>query len=280
MLHMLALRNRAVFSLLRQRLEERVGEKLHTALLFLAAIRHEDRIAELGERLRDPSNESRRHAIVLEALEATLQTDEGQRLIPILERGSLIVKAEQLARSQPVPSFDETLGELLKDADELTRHIAAGLAVAAGFEVEDHERVDAVEKMLHLKALPIFEELSARQLMNLARTVKEETVRSGEPVVEQGDCDDRLFLVVEGVIHIVRGETLLAEMGPGDFFGEIALFEGIARTATAVAESKVRLLALERTDLLDLIEEMPGIAVALIQTLSRRVRDLTDRLMV
>jgi CRP-like cAMP-binding protein len=140
--------------------------------------------------------------------------------------------------------------------------------------------VDAVEKMLHLKALPIFEELSTRQLMNLARTVKEETVQAGDSVVEQGDCDDRLFLVVEGVIHIVRGETLLAEMGPGDFFGEIALFEGIARTATAVAESKVRLLALERTDLLALIEEMPGIAVALIQTLSRRVRDLTDRLMV
>lgn len=280
LLHIHSVRDRPVFALLRQRLEERVGEKLHTALLFLAAIRHEARIAELGDRLRDPSNESRRQAIVLEALEATLHSEEKVRLIPILEDGALLDKAARLARSRAAPSFDQSLAELLKDADELTRSIAAGLALAAGFEVEDHEDVDAVEKMLHLKALPIFEGLTARQLMNLARKVKEETVRGGEVVVTEGDCDDRLFLVVEGVIHIVRGETLLAEMGPGDFFGEIALFEGTARTATARAQTRVRLLVLERADLLSLLEEMPGIAVVLLQTLSRRVRELTDRLMV
>jgi hypothetical protein len=280
LLHVFALRERPVFALLRQRLEERVYEKLHTALLFLAAIRGEDRIAELGERLRDPSSEGRRYDILLEALEATLQAEEKTRLIPILEDGELLGKAANLARMRPAPSFDESLNELLKDPDDLTRRIAAGLAVAAGFEVEEDEGVDVVDKMLHLKALPIFEGLSARQLMNLAGSVREESLPAGEVVVTQGDCDDRLFLVVEGVIHILRGETLLAEMGPGDFFGEIALFEGTARTATAVAESRVRLLALERADLLSLIEEMPGIAVVLLQTLSRRVRDLTDRLMV
>lgn len=280
LLHVHALRERPVFALLRDRLEERVGEKLHTALLFLAAIRHEPSIAELGERLRDPSDESRRHAIVVEALEATLTAEDKARLIPIFEDGALSDKAARFAHGHPALSFDESLSELLKDADDLTRRIAAGLAVAAGFEVEDHDGVDAVEKMLHLKALPIFEGLTARQLMNLAGVVREEVVRAGELVVEQGDCDDRLFLVVEGVIHIVRGETLLAELGPGDFFGEIALFEGTARTATAIAQSRVRLLALERADLLTLMEEMPGIAVVLLQTLSRRVRELTDRLMV
>jgi len=280
LLHIFALRDRPIFGLLCQRLEERVYEELHTALLFLAAIRHEDRIAELGERLRDPTREKRRHAIVVEALEATLESEERLRLIPILDEGELLTKAADLARLHTAPSFEESLNELLKDSDELTRGVAAGLAVAAGFEVEDHGSVDVVEKMLHLKALPVFEGLSARQLMNLARSVKEETVEAAALVVEQGDYDDRLFLVLEGVIHIVRGETLLAEMGPGDFFGEIALFEGTARTATAAAQTRVRLLALERADLLSLIEEMPGIAVVLLQTLSRRVRELTDRLMV
>jgi len=280
LVHVYTLRDRHAFALLRQRLEERVVEKLHTALLFLAAIRREDSIAELGERLRDPNARGRRHAIVLEALEATLQTEEKLRLIPFLEEGDILTKAATFARDVEVPSFEETLLELEKDPDELTRQLTAGLAVAAGFEVEDHEGVDVVEKMVHLRALPIFEGLTARQLMNLARVVKEQTLPGNTVVVEQGDSDDRLFLVVEGVIQIFRGETLLAENGPGDFFGEIALFEGIARTATARSQGTARLLVLDRPDLLALIEEMPSIAVTLLRTLSARVRELTDRLTV
>jgi hypothetical protein len=281
LLHIFVLRERRAFALLSQRLEERACEKLHTALLFLAAIRHEDHIAELGERLRDPAAQGRHHhAIVLEALEATLSGEEKARLIPFLEEGPIQDKALQLARTRVVPSLEETLQELLKAPDGLTRRITCGVALAAGFEVEDHDGVDTVEKMLHLKALPLFEGLTARQLMNLAGVVKEETLPAGTVVVRQHDCDDRLFLLVEGVAHILRGETLLAEMGPGDFFGEIALFEGTARTADAVARTRLRLLVLDRADLLTLIEEMPSIAVTLLETLSRRVRELTDRLTV
>ncbi len=280
LVHLYVLRERRAFALLSQRLEERACEKLHTALLFLAAIRHEDRIAELGERLRDPAARGRhQQAIVLEALEATLNADEKARLIPFLEEGGLEAKALEFARTEAVPSLEETLQELLKDPDELTRRIGAGVALAAGVEVEDHEHVDAVEKMVHLKVLPLFEGLTARQLMNLAGVVKEESLPPSSAVVRQHDFDDRLFLVIEGVIHILRGDTLLAELGPGDFFGEIALFEGTARTANAVSQSRVRLLVLERADLLTLIEEMPSIAVSLLETLSRRVRELTDRLM-
>ncbi len=279
LLHLYVLQERRAFALLRQRLEERALEKLHTALLFLAAIRHEDRIAELSERLRDPAAQGRHHhAIVLEALEATLSAEEKSRLIPFLEEGGLQEKALEFAGRTAAPSLEECLDELLKDPDELTRRIGLGVALAAGFEVEDHDCVDAVEKMLHLKVLPLFEGLTARQLMNLAGVVKEETLPARSAVVRQHESDDRLFLVVEGVIHILRGETLLAELGPGDFFGEIALFEGTARTADAVSQSRVRLLVLDRADLLTLIEEMPSIAVSLLETLSRRVRELTDRL--
>ena len=72
----------------------------------------------------------------------------------------------------------------------------------------------------------------------------------------------------------------LAELHSGAFFGEIALFEGVARSATALAHTRVRLIRLDRADLLRLMEDMPGIAVTLLQALSRRVRELTDRLLV
>lgn len=275
---LLALEARPAFALLRQRLEERGREQLHTSLLFLAAIHHEDRIAELGDRLQQVEDRRRQHAIVLEALESLLNAADKARLVPLLEDPDLAVTARTVGLL-PLRS-EEALRELLEDPEELTRSIAGGLALAAGAEVKDHDGVDAVEKMLHLKQLPLFEGLTARQLMDLARVVQEHSYAIDAVVVSQGEYDDRLYLVVEGVVHILRGETLLAEMGPGDFFGEIALFEGVARSATAVTRSRARLLGLERANLMRLIDETPGIAVNLLQTLSRRVRELTDRLLV
>ncbi|MBW1687876.1 MAG: cyclic nucleotide-binding domain-containing protein, partial [Deltaproteobacteria bacterium] len=273
-----ALGERAPFALLSQRLEERVSEELHTALLFLAAIRHEDRIAELGDRLQRARDRLRQRAILLEALESLLPADETGRLIPLLEDPGL--GPRQASRHSLVPTVEQTLRDLCKDPEEITRMIASSLAVADGYEVEEHDGVDTVEKALHLKALPIFEGLTVRQLMDLAEVVKESALPRDTVVVHQGDYDDCLYLVLEGVVFIKRGETLLAEIGPGGFFGEIALFEGTARTATAVTGSRSRLLGLERSDLMQLIEEMPGIAICMLQTQSRRVRELTDRLIV
>lgn len=276
---LLAIEGRPAFALLSQRLEERVREELHTALLFLASIRHQDDIVQLGVRLQQERGRPRQRAIVVEALESLLPVDERPRLLPLLEYADLQAAARGLV-SGSRPSAEEAVRALLKDPEELTRSIAVGLAVAAGLSVEEHEGVDAVEKMLHLKELSLFEDLTARQLMDLAQMVKESVLEAGTVVVQQGEYDDCLYLVVEGVVHIKREETMLAELGPGDFFGEIALFEGVARSADAVTRSRARLLGLERADLMALIEDEPGIAVGLLQTLSRRVRELTDRLMV
>ena len=74
---------------------------------------------------------------------------------------------------------------------------------------------------------------------------------------------------------------MLTELGPGDFFGEIAVFEGSHRTASVVTgEGGARLLRLGRDSLLRLMEEVPSIAISVVQSLSRRVLDLTDRVAV
>ena len=276
---LLAIAGRPAFALLTQRLEERVREELHTALLFLASIRHQDDIVQLGVRLQQERARPRQRAIVVEALESLLPAEERQRLLPLIEDADLQRAARGLVAATR-PSAEEALHALLEDPEKLTRTIAVGLAVAAGLSVEEHEGVDAVEKMLHLKELSLFEDLTARQLMDLATLVKETVLEAETVVVEQGQYDDCLYLVGEGVVHIKREDTMLAELGPGDFFGEIALFEGVARSADAVTRSRARLLGLERADLMALIEDEPGIAVGLLQTLSRRVRELTDRLMV
>ncbi|MBW2360282.1 MAG: cyclic nucleotide-binding domain-containing protein [Deltaproteobacteria bacterium] len=277
---LVALEERPAFSLLRRHLCERVREEQHTALLFLAAIRREDRIAELGERLRELSGRRHQHAIVVEALDAVLAEDDKRRLMQLIEEPEVEAVAQAVIWRLDVPDVEEAVRELLEDPEELTRRITSGLALAAGFDVPQDAAVDAVEVVKHLAALPLFERLTTRQLMDLSAVVQEHGFAAGATVVSKGDADDCLYLVVEGVVHITRGDTLLAELGPGDFFGEIALFEGVARTANAVTRTRVRLLGLGRRDLIRLLEELPGIAISLLETQSRRVRELTDRLMV
>jgi CRP-like cAMP-binding protein len=65
-------------------------------------------------------------------------------------------------------------------------------------------------------------------------------------------------------------------LGPGEFFGEIAVFDGERRSASAIADGPVRMLRLDRQDLFEVMEEHPAIAVAICQTLSRRIRELLD----
>ena len=77
------------------------------------------------------------------------------------------------------------------------------------------------------------------------------------------------------VLELADGRRTRAEVEE-----QIALFEGVARTANAVTRSRARLLGLERRDMIRLIEDLPGIAISLLEIQSRRVRELTDRLTI
>jgi len=276
---LVALHDRPALALLRQRLSERVHETLHTALLLLAAIRKEGRIAGLGERLKEMTQLPRQRAIVIEALESLLPPSDRKDLLPLLEAIDSVDAGHDGRLSRAV-GLEQTLRDLIEDPEELTRTIARGLLAAAERPTEEHGAVNVVEIMAHLKKVSLFEDLTARQLMELARAAKEDRVVPDTVVVQQGEYDDHFYLVIEGVIHIRRGDTLLTEIGPGQFFGEIALLEGGPRSADAITKTRVRLLRLERGELMRRIDENPEIAVGMLRHLARRVRALTDRVIV
>ena len=221
----------------------------------------------------------RRRAIVIEALESLLPPSERKDLLPLLEA----IDSADLGRDGGLSrgaGLEQTLRDLIEDPEELTRTIARGLLAAAERPTEEHEAVNVVEIMAHLKKVSLFEDLTARQLMDLAQAAKETRVAPDTLVVRQGQFDDYLYLVIDGVIHIRRGDTLLTEIGPGQFFGEIALLEGGPRSADAVTKTRLRLLRLERGELMKRIDENPEIAVGMLRHLARRVRELTDRVIV
>ena len=268
--------------ILLQRLQERIDEEMHTALLFLTAIHNDDRIAELDTLLRRTGSE-REHAILLEALEVFLSPQEKAQLLPPLEnRGSTIGGRAALAPSDmELPSPEDAFRTLLHDADELTRTLVrathpGGLDLPG--QVADHTAMlQPVEIAVQIKTIPIFERLSTRQLIDLAKVVLEETHPPGTIIFREGEEGSCMYLIAEGDVQVLKGETLLAEFGPQNFFGEMALFEGVNRSATVRTNTGVRLLRLERTDLLALIEELPAIAIGICQSLSHRLRDLSSR---
>ena len=107
---------------------------------------------------------------------------------------------------------------------------------------------------------------------------EQENHPSGTLISREGEYSDCMYIIVKGTVAISTGDTVLTQLGPKDFFGEVAVFEGARRTADVVAEDQeVELLRIGRDDLLRVMEELPAIAICICQTLSRRVRALTER---
>ncbi len=114
----------------------------------------------------------------------------------------------------------------------------------------------------------------------MARLGKE--YKKGEVIFRQGDAGDCMFVVQKGEVEALAeadGKRLrLRTMGPNEFFGEMALFEQETRTATIRVTRPARVLTIDKKNFLSGIHEDPSLAFRIVQTMSHRIRDLTDRL--
>ncbi len=133
-----------------------------------------------------------------------------------------------------------------------------------------------------LAQVPLFAQLAAHDLDSLAAALRPHQYRAGEVVFHEGDAGTALYIIEEGEVKIVLGspggkEAVLSLLGRGDFFGELALLDGLPRSADAVAAAATRLQILNREDFLRLVAVHPGFAAGLLAALSRRLRR-TDQL--
>jgi hypothetical protein len=268
-----------------QRLRERIDESSHTAVLLIAAVRDDERLARVGG-LIGRTHSLRDRALVLEALEALLPPSEGTRLLPLLEEGSSTSLARTAAEAlgQPFPSFEEAVAEVLAGSDGLSQDLLRGtlppamlarVTGAVAYERTDNTMTH-VDMILLLRRLDLFMGLTTRQLAELARVVAERRIDAGNAIVREGDFDSQMYFIVDGHVRITKEDVPVSALGPGEFFGEIAVFDGERRSASVIADSAVHLLRLDRQDLFEVMEEHPAIAVAICQTLSRRIRELLD----
>jgi CRP/FNR family transcriptional regulator, cyclic AMP receptor protein len=130
------------------------------------------------------------------------------------------------------------------------------------------------EKLDLLQRIPLFSALDRNKLERLGMLAEEVDVPPGKVLMRQGEDGGDLMVVVRGRVAIERDGGRLNTMGPGDYFGEIALVTGGARTATATTEEPSTLLVIGHREFHSLVEEFPDVAVQLLNTLAHRVRRL------
>jgi len=109
-----------------------------------------------------------------------------------------------------------------------------------------------------LRGLPLFAPLAPATLEHLARSLVRVPAPAGTDVTRQGDVGDRFYLVDEGEVEVTSDREVLATLGPGDYFGEIALLRDVPRTATVSALTDASLLALERDEFVSAVSGHPA----------------------
>jgi len=283
-LELAALRD-TVAPVVEQHLQERIEDGIRTSLLILSALHDDERIAELGLALDQPASR-RERALRVEALEARLPPAARAMLVPLLEDPALEarVRAAQALLGRAPRSRKATLAAMMMEADPLTRTLLVATGAVSEDSPEPERREEErmaleVDVLLQLRSVPLFERLSVRQLADVARLVRQEEHAGGRDIVKEGSHEASLYLITSGRVRVTRNGVELNECGPGEYFGELSLLDGEPRSATVSAIDTVRSLRIERGDLLRLMEEVPGIAIAICQKLTQNVRQLSARVM-
>jgi CRP/FNR family cyclic AMP-dependent transcriptional regulator len=138
-----------------------------------------------------------------------------------------------------------------------------------------------------LQKIFLFENLSENELEKIHRIARTETAAQKTVIFKDGDPGDRCFVIIKGEVRISKfipniGEEALAILKPGEYFGEMALIDNFPRSAHAIANTDVELLAINKTDLDKILIMDRELGYKLLwtftKTLSKRLRETNDRL--
>jgi CRP/FNR family cyclic AMP-dependent transcriptional regulator len=126
-----------------------------------------------------------------------------------------------------------------------------------------------------LARVPLFSDCSKRDLELISRVVKDVSHRAGTVIAREGEPGVGLFIIVNGTAEVTIGGKRKTRLGPGDFFGEIALLDGGPRTATVTAVTDLELLGLTEWVFRGLMQQHPTIALKTLQQMAGRLRQAT-----
>jgi CRP-like cAMP-binding protein len=124
----------------------------------------------------------------------------------------------------------------------------------------------------HLAEVPLFSACSKKDLQLVAKRAEDVKVDAGKRLVTEGDTGTEFFVVIDGKATVSKRGQRVAELGPGGFFGELALLDKAPRNATVTAETPMELVVLGQREFAGLIDDVPEFAHKLLAGVARRLR--------
>ena len=161
------------------------------------------------------------------------------------------------------------------DRDTLVRE-AAAVALEGDRVVEALPSLSLMERIVFLRRVPLFVELSPADLKHVAESVTEQVFPDGEVIAEQGEPGDEMYVVLSGELRVLvsrNGEaaTEVARRGPGEYVGEMAVITQAPRMASLVAAGAVRALTIDRRRFERILRERPEASLAVMRELCNRL---------
>jgi CRP/FNR family cyclic AMP-dependent transcriptional regulator len=125
----------------------------------------------------------------------------------------------------------------------------------------------------HLADVPLFSACSRKDLQLVAKRAEDVKVDAGKQLVTEGDTGTEFFVIIDGNATVSTHGRKVAALGPGNFFGELALLERAPRNATITADTPMELVVLGQREFAGLIDDVPEFAHKLLAGLARRLRE-------
>jgi hypothetical protein len=132
--------------------------------------------------------------------------------------------------------------------------------------------ISTVEKVLFLKSIDLFSQISGEDLAQIAQITDEMTAEEGDEIFKEGEPGDTLYFIVNGTVRVHTDGNELARLSERQVFGEMALLDSEPRSAAIEALTDLTLLKIQRDDFNDILAEKSEVAQGIIKVLSRRLR--------
>jgi putative ABC transport system ATP-binding protein len=244
--------------------------QLHNLFDALSAYENVKMAAQLADA---PAAEiSRRGAGILQRLGLGHRVDYKPRFLSGGERQRVAI-GRALVNHPRLILADEPTAALDRDATmnviSLLKQTTVEDGAAVMMVTHDHRIIDSADRLVHmvdgrivsdvvlhdalricefLRAIELFKALTPRQLTDVAEKMSKHHYASGETIIRAGDLGSEFFLISDGEVEVIRADHEVARLGPGDFFGEVALISGEPRNATVVAQNAVDTFVLGKAD--------------------------------
>ena len=244
--------------------------QMHNLFDALSAYENVKMAAQLGD--ASSSEMRQRCAGILERLGLGHRIDHKPRFLSGGERQRVAI-GRALVNQPRLILADEPTAALDKDSTmnviKLLKQTTIDYGAAVMMVTHDHRIIDSADRLVHmvdgrimsdvvlhdalricefLRPIDLFKALTPQQLTDVAEHMKKRHFAAGETIIREGEPGEDFFLISDGEVEVIRSDHEVARLGPGDFFGEVALISGEPRNATVVAEGGVDAYTLGKTD--------------------------------